>query len=111
MTGATNQVLTREELITMLQSGKVKEFNNYRSENPKVYIDLERADLSGADLRGAELSFANLTRAYLMNANLSGADLTDVNLEGANLWGARGVPEEVLEKYLKELRDSIEIAD
>ena len=68
----------------------VEDWNQWRREHPKAFLDLNRADLEGADLYLANLSdaglgSANLRSANLTGANLKGAELTGANLEGANL--------------------------
>lgn len=78
--------------------GDMKEWHQWRDENPDVRPDLFRANLCGAYLSGANLSRANLfganlsradlSRAYLSRANLSGANLSGANLSRANLYGA-----------------------
>jgi uncharacterized protein YjbI with pentapeptide repeats len=68
----------------------VKEWNQWRKDNPDVKPDLERVDLSDADLRaanlgGADLEGANRSRTNLEGANLKGAHLSMANLERAYL--------------------------
>jgi uncharacterized protein YjbI with pentapeptide repeats len=78
----------------------VKEWNEWRIDNPDVRPDLSEADLTGVgltradlvavdlsrvDLRGVILSEANLSNANLSNANLSNANLSKANLRRANL--------------------------
>src|SRR3954468_22404771 len=55
-------------------------WDEWRRENPGVFLDLSEADLSEANLREA-----NLREANLREADLSGANLVGANLVGANL--------------------------
>jgi hypothetical protein len=76
----------------------VKEWNQWRKDNPDVIpslrvadlrvADLSVADLGGADLGGADLSGADLSGADLSGANLRGAYLGDADLSDADLRGA-----------------------
>ena len=93
-------VVTREELLELLQSGN-QDFSNRNLEG----IDLGGTDLSGIDLSGAKLSNSNLTNADLSNANLSNADLKGARLGGADLSGAnlRGADLGGTELYEREL--------
>ena len=84
---------SREELIGLLRSGNVSEFNALRNREGKGVIDLGGANLRDADLSGAKLNGANLSWAHLSGANLSGANLSGgimnrAELNGANLSGA-----------------------
>ena len=63
-------------------------WNQWRKENPDVFIDLNEVDLSEADLNGVDLSGASLFRAYFSGADLSGADLSGASLFGIDLSGA-----------------------
>jgi uncharacterized protein YjbI with pentapeptide repeats len=74
--------MANEEQLSILKQG-VEVWNKWRTENPKIDVDLNRADLRGAHLIGA-----NLSRAGLRYANLSGADLRRANLTEANLYDA-----------------------
>src|SRR5689334_20054776 len=76
-----------EELVKLLKKG-VKDWNQWREDNPDKKIDLTRADLSNANLSRANLTDANLSRANLTDANLSKANLISANLSGAVLNGA-----------------------
>lgn len=71
------KILKKEELISLLKSGRIEEFNKIR---PRPFVNLSGADLSSAYLRGAYLSEADLSEA-----NLSGADLSEANLRGTDL--------------------------
>lgn len=79
--------------LALLQKS-IDEFNQWRSQNWEVKVDL-----SGSDLRGANLFKANLTEANLKEANLRGAvlinteavdadfekaDLSEIQAQGAN---------------------------
>jgi len=78
--------LEKEELLTILREG-AEIWNQWKSENHKLYPDLSSAFLSGANLSGADLSGANLNNADLGGANLNNADLSGANLSEANLSG------------------------
>ena len=100
--------MANDEHVAMLRKG-VDAWNAWRDENPNVFPDLSRenltnahlpranlfgatlieANLTGADLSRARLIFANLIGAKLTGANLSGADLILTNLSDANLTEAR----------------------
>ena len=99
--------MANDEHVAMLRKG-VDAWNAWRDENPNVFPDLSRenltnahlpranlfgatlieANLTGADLSRARLIFANLIGAKLPGANLSGADLILTNLSDANLTDA-----------------------
>jgi len=99
--------MANDEHVAMLRKG-VDAWNAWRDENPNVFPDLSRenltnahlpranlfgatlieANLTGADLSRARLIFANLIGAKLTGANLSGADLILTSLSGANLTDA-----------------------
>lgn len=80
--------------------------------------NLMGADFSGADCQEANFNHANLSRANLTSANFSGASLRSADfsnaifdntqLKNANLFHAKGLPPEVKEKYLSDLRKSLE---
>lgn len=67
----------------------VAAWNQWRSENPDVSIDLRKADLRDAELAGVNLREANLIGCDLRDAELDNADFTSANLSKANLTGAR----------------------
>jgi uncharacterized protein YjbI with pentapeptide repeats len=88
-----------EKHLKILKLG-VKDFNNWRNDNPDRKPDLIKAnlsgmnlsganfsgaDLSGADLSGADLSEANLSMATLIKANLFRVNLGSANLSEAKL--------------------------
>jgi uncharacterized protein YjbI with pentapeptide repeats len=94
--------VANQELVKVLKQG-AKIWNQWRSENSTLEIDLTDAVLSSmtlsdtnlsnvtlinADLRGAILSSANMDGGVLINADLRGAILSSANLRGANLCGA-----------------------
>ena len=89
--------MANERQLALLSRG-VKSWNQWRSENPVVEIDLIEANLRYADLRNANLRnvnlrYANLSKVNLGYANLSGANfskakLMEANLRHANLNGA-----------------------
>lgn len=73
-------VLTNDNLIELLQFGKVTKFNQFRADNPAFEIDL-----SGAYLAYINLNYANLSGAYLKGTIFRGANLKSANLKGAML--------------------------
>jgi hypothetical protein len=85
--------ISREELIELLRSGNILEFNTLREREGIDVIDLSTANLSGVsligvNLSGAFLNGANLSGTFLVWANLSGAFLSGANLSKTNLNGA-----------------------
>jgi uncharacterized protein YjbI with pentapeptide repeats len=85
--------MANPEHLAILKKG-VDHWNQWRTENPNVKIDLIEAnlsgvDLSGVDLSGVDLSYANLYGANFKAAFLNGAILTGANLFMADLIGAK----------------------
>ena len=76
-----------QEQVTRL-GRSVGGWNKWRSENPKLLINLLAVNLAGAILRGANLRGANLEGANLEGVNLEGVNLGGANLRGVNLDGA-----------------------
>ena len=81
--------MANQEQLTLLEQGAY-DWDEWRTENPDVNIDLSGADLSNADLSdvnlsGADLSDVNLSSADLNHANLSEANLSSADLNHANL--------------------------
>ena len=76
--------MANPEHLEILKQG-VREWSQWRKDNPYVIPDLIEADLSGAKLIEANLSRANLIGANLIGANLSGADLSGANPIRADL--------------------------
>ncbi|AFY37592.1 pentapeptide repeat protein [[Leptolyngbya] sp. PCC 7376] len=73
-----------EEQLAILRCG-AKDWNQWREDNPKLKIDLRRAQFSGAHLSGVNLSGVNLSGADLSGADLSGADLSGAKLSKVHL--------------------------
>lgn len=92
---------------TALLRNSVEKWNCFRTVYPDVPIDLRGADLCRVSLRGANLSNADLREALLMYTDLTGANLTGADLRGASLWSAMGMPRELFEQYVHELRRSV----
>jgi len=72
----------------------VSDWNEWRSANPGIDVQLSAAglagsDLAGANLRGAVLEGSRLDGANLRRANLSGAKLFGASIQGINLSGAQ----------------------
>jgi uncharacterized protein YjbI with pentapeptide repeats len=82
---AAKKERSKQELLDLLRSGRIKEFNRVR---PYPFVDLSLARLALVDLRGATLSGVNLEGAKLTGTNLSAVDLSGANLSGASLTGA-----------------------
>jgi uncharacterized protein YjbI with pentapeptide repeats len=85
--------MANDQHVAILKKG-VTAWNAWRDENPRVGVDLSKADLVGANLRRARLRGAYLWETNLNGANLHGAGLERANLRGAglektNLRGAR----------------------
>jgi uncharacterized protein YjbI with pentapeptide repeats len=81
--------MTKQSLLKRLTQN-VRQWNIWRQQHPKTFIDLSGATLSGATLNGANLSgadlgYTDLSRANLNGANLSGATLSYTDLSGATL--------------------------
>lgn len=84
--------------LKILKQG-VKEWNEWRKDNPLLMPDLREVKLKGAklwgiNLHGADLVSANLKGATLLKSNLIEADLSEANLEETRLmisemWGAK----------------------
>ena len=70
--------------LQRLKAG-VKDWNQWRIEQPSVPIDFSHASLLQADLRTVDLSNADLTGADLRMANLAGANLREAELRNADL--------------------------
>jgi hypothetical protein len=105
--------MANEEHVGRLMQG-VQVWNDWRTSNPDIVLDLSGADFSKADLTGANFSglrslstpvLANLTGTTLSGANLTGtdftlADLSQANLTGANLSGSRLIFTNLTNAYL-----------
>jgi len=76
--------MANEEQLSILKQGVI-EWNNWRTKNISINIDLIRADLKGVNLSGALFMRANLSYARLSGANLREANLGAANLGGASL--------------------------
>jgi len=102
-----------QEQVARLKAG-VEEWNAWRSKNPRVLVDLSRADLIRADLNGAnlsrtsligvELNFASLIAADLSGASLASAHLRNTNLRQANLSGVNFTQAQVLRTNFADAR-------
>jgi hypothetical protein len=73
-----------EKHLRIIRQG-VDAWNDWRTKNPELILDLSGAHLFDANLSGADLSEANLSGAILAEADLSGANLFETNLDSANL--------------------------
>lgn len=94
---------TKETAIELLSSGEISKFNELRTYDEDVLLDLSEVDFTSFDLIGANLSFSdlngtNFTEMELESVNFSGSDLTsasflrtnilDSDFTGTNLNGA-----------------------
>jgi uncharacterized protein YjbI with pentapeptide repeats len=103
---------TKKLLLELLKTGRVKEFNNVRSEHHIYYPDLSYADLQEADLQeaylsftklsGAKLSFTELSHAKLSYADLSHAFLSFADLSHSDLFHAKLSEADLSEADLSE---------
>lgn len=75
------------EQLLILYRG-VKDWNEWRKENPEIKPDLRGVHLIVAPFSGANLSGVNLSDTDLREANFNATQLINANLSGANLWGA-----------------------
>jgi len=71
--------MAKPEHLEILNKG-VKEWNQWRTNNPKVRPELDEVDLVGKDLTGI-----NLWNAILYKANMGSTKLAEANLKHANL--------------------------
>ena len=69
--------------LALLEQG-AEAWDQWRTENPKVNIDLSDADFRDADLSDTDLSHADLSGADLSGLNLDSTDLSGANLSGVN---------------------------
>lgn len=90
--------MSRGELLELLQTERVEEWNKLREEDPTYAdvlslpeVDLANKNLAGANLKDVDFSEADFTGADLSGADFSGAFLEKVNFTGASLDGARGL--------------------
>src|SRR5437868_8797216 len=90
--------MSNQEQLDRLRIQGARMWNQWRSRNPDVQIDLSNTTFSGAILSNANLSnvylndaileFTDLHFANLSNTTFSGVYLSNVNLSGANLSNA-----------------------
>jgi uncharacterized protein YjbI with pentapeptide repeats len=78
--------MANPEHLALIQRGTAI-WNGWRTKNPRLFPDLNGADLEKADLSELNLSWVDLKNAYLIDANLSGANLNGADLRQANLGG------------------------
>ena len=76
------KLLSKDELIELLQKGKVGEFNTYRENSPDKWIDLSNTNLENVNLGGDNLEYANLSNANLKGSDLRVVDFVSVNFSG-----------------------------
>jgi len=79
-------------------------WNEWRTENLVLILDLREADLSRAHLSGADLSRAQLSRADISRAHLRGASLREADLSRANLYEAHLSRADLYEANLRDAR-------
>lgn len=68
--------------------GGVEEWNKWRKENPRIKIDLSKAEFNEVSLVGVDLREANLIEADLRRVDLTRANLVEAHLSRARLIGA-----------------------
>jgi len=73
--------------VAKLKEG-VEPWNQWRSENPDIRVDLADANLSGMNLSGADLKRVDLVGSDLGGASLRRAQLNESNLAMAKFVGA-----------------------
>jgi hypothetical protein len=76
--------MANKEHVEILKQG-VEVWNNWRTQNPQIKINLHGANLSRANFHGANMSEADLGRANFHRTNLGQANFLRTNLGGANL--------------------------
>ncbi|MCE1246381.1 MAG: pentapeptide repeat-containing protein [Firmicutes bacterium] len=74
--------MNKEQLDLLKKS--VENFNKYREDNPRAYIDFENARMQRWRLNGANLKDANFKNAILTDAHFDSADLSNANLNEAD---------------------------
>ncbi len=70
-------------------------------------VNFSKANLKKANFRGANLSEANFTEACLYQADFSGCIFKGNSFHEANLWNAKGVPSEIISRYIEEFQSSL----
>ena len=80
---------------TQLLNQEPRVWNEWRDENPSVYPDLSREDLTGKDLRYRNFNHVNFRESQLSDARFdesafSSADLTNAQMRGVTLNRAYG---------------------
>jgi hypothetical protein len=97
-----------EEALVKRLKESVKDWNEWRNANLKIWLDLSEADFREADLREADLRNLDLRNADLQKANLSDAKLDGSYLSGANLREADLSDAHLVMAYLdwSDLRDA-----
>lgn len=108
--------LSRANLMEAIFWGANFQKANF-SEATLCLADFWLADLREANFCGADLWRVDFSGADLRQANFSWTDLREANFSketdfsGANFWGVLGIPQDILKKYLVELKNSICLAD
>src|SRR6476620_6057729 len=77
--------VTDDNLIKLLQEGKIQQFNERRSELKITHPDSTDAKLSNASLPCADLTYTDLSYTDLHVVNLSYANLSGAKLSKADL--------------------------
>lgn len=82
-------ITNKDELLKLLRSGSIEEFNENRSYDVEL-LDLTEADLkesvlTGANLEKVDLSGSDLTEAELFEVDFNGSDLSAANFSHATL--------------------------
>jgi hypothetical protein len=76
--------MANQTQVEILKKG-VDVWNQWRKDNPREEIDLQKADFYGASLNGVDLSNANLQEVFFERSDLSLSDLRGANLSRGNL--------------------------
>ena len=74
----------KDELVQLLRSLKIAEFNEARPNDKSFLLDLSEVDLSGLQLSDADLSNADLTGADFGEAELASVKFTNSDLTSVN---------------------------
>lgn len=82
-------ITNKDELLKLLRSGAVEDFNESRSYGEELLdlteIDLKECVLTGANLEKADMSGSDLIEAELTEVNFNGSDLSAANFSHATL--------------------------
>ncbi|MCK7527867.1 MAG: pentapeptide repeat-containing protein [Ignavibacteriales bacterium] len=74
----------KDELVQLLRSGNIEEFNSSRPFEEGVLLDLTEIDLRGCEIAGANLSFTDLSGSALNECEITEVDLTGCDLSAVD---------------------------